>query len=205
VSPFSPFLLAILEMHGIRAIHLHPRSVALLVVFTYAYEAWIIIKLLVAYFRHLFALCSSGMNQRSGCVSFIATAETEGDFIDLKWKKKVEDFQSRWFFIDVLEDSKFFLVTGEPPAKRTTWASESPPEVVLKALRPRIRDLRHEGITRPMVGVEFVTKRIAPLRNHYHPVWVHWNDDDIRLHASELNADARGEVIRVFFSTAHIL
>jgi hypothetical protein len=56
-----------------------------------------------------------------------------------------------------------------------------------------------------MVGVEFVTKRIAPLRNHYHPVWVHWNDDDIRLHASELNADARGEVIRVFFSTAHIL
>jgi hypothetical protein len=34
---------------------------------------------------------------------------------------------------------------------------------------------------------------------------VHRGSDDIRLHASELNADARGEVIRAFFSTAHIL
>jgi hypothetical protein len=33
VPPFSPFLLAILETYGIQAIHLHPRSVALLVVF----------------------------------------------------------------------------------------------------------------------------------------------------------------------------
>jgi hypothetical protein len=53
VPPFSPFLLAILEMYGIQAIHLHPRSVALLVVFAYACEAWIGIKLSVAYFHHL--------------------------------------------------------------------------------------------------------------------------------------------------------
>jgi hypothetical protein len=52
-----------------------------------------------------------------------------------------------------------------------------------------------------MVGVEFVTRRIAPLQDHCHPIWMHRGGDDIRLHASELNADARDEVIRVFFSS----
>jgi hypothetical protein len=95
VPPFSPFILAILETYGIQAIHLHPKSVTLLAVFAYACEAWIGIKPSVAYFCHLFSLRSSGLNQSSGCVSFIATAGTEGDFIDLKWMKKVEDFRSR--------------------------------------------------------------------------------------------------------------
>jgi hypothetical protein len=36
---FSPFFLAILETYGIQAIHLHPKSVTLLVVFAYACEA----------------------------------------------------------------------------------------------------------------------------------------------------------------------
>jgi hypothetical protein len=97
-----PFFLAILETYGIQAIHLHPKSVTLLAVFAYACEAWIDIKPSVAYFRHLFSLWSSGLNQSSGCISFIATAGTEGDFIDLKWMKKVEDFRSRWFFVDIL-------------------------------------------------------------------------------------------------------
>jgi hypothetical protein len=50
VPPFSPFFLAILETYGIQAIHLHPKSVTLLAVFAYAYEAWIGIKPSVAYF-----------------------------------------------------------------------------------------------------------------------------------------------------------
>jgi hypothetical protein len=162
VPPFSPFLLAILETYEIEMIHLHPRSIALLAVFAYACEAWIGIKPSVVYFRHLFALRSSGLNQSSGCVSFFATARTEDDFIDLKWMKKVKDFRSRWLFVDVLEDSEFFLATGDLPAKCTTWASEALPEVVLKALHPRICDLHHEGVTGPMVGVEFITRRIAP-------------------------------------------
>jgi hypothetical protein len=95
VPPFSPFLLAILETHGIQAIHLHPKSVALLAVFAYACEAWIGVKPSVAYFHHVFSLRSSGLNQSLGYVSFIATARTEGDFIDLKWMKKVKDFRSR--------------------------------------------------------------------------------------------------------------
>jgi hypothetical protein len=57
-----PFLVAILEMYGIQAIHLHPKSVALLTVFAYACEAWVGIKPSVAYFCHLFALRFSGLN-----------------------------------------------------------------------------------------------------------------------------------------------
>jgi hypothetical protein len=87
VPPFSPFFLAILETYGIQAIHLHTKSITLLAVFTYACEAWIGIKPSVAYFHHLFSLRSSRLNE-----SFIATAGTEGDFIYLKWMKKVEDF-----------------------------------------------------------------------------------------------------------------
>jgi hypothetical protein len=51
----------------------------------------------------------------------------------------------------------------EPPAKCSTWAGEALPEVVLNALRPWIRDLRREGVTGTMVGVEFITRRITPL------------------------------------------
>jgi hypothetical protein len=117
----------------------------------------------VAYFHHLFSLWSSGLNQSSGCIFFIAIAGTEGDFIDLKWMKKVEDFWSRWLFVDILEESELFLVTGVPPTKLTTWASEALPEEVLKMLRPRIRDLRKAGVMGTMVRVEFITRRIAPL------------------------------------------
>jgi hypothetical protein len=204
VSPFSPFLLAILETYGIQAIHLHPRSVTLLAVFAYACEAWIGIKPSVAYFCHLFSLWSSGLNQSSGCVSFIATAGTEGDFINLKWMKKVEDFRSRWIFVDILEESELFLVTGVPPTKLTTWASEALPKEALKTLRPWIHDLRKAGVTGTMVGVEFVTRRIAPLQDHRRDIWGHRARDDLRLHVSELNADAREEVIRAFFSSSTV-
>jgi hypothetical protein len=173
VPPFFPFFLAILETYGIQAIHLHPKSVTLLAVVAYACEAWIGIKPSVAYFHHLFSLRSSRLNQSSGCVSFIATAGTEGDFIDLKWMKKVEDFQSRWLFVDILEKSELFLVTGVPPTKLTTWVSEALPEEALKTLHPRIRDLRKAGVTGTMVGVEFVTRRIAPLQDHRWDIWGH--------------------------------
>jgi hypothetical protein len=183
LPPFSPFFLAILETYGIQAIHLHPKSVTLLAVFAYACEAWIGIKPSVVYFRHLFSLRSSGLNQSSGCVSFIATAETEGD---------------------ILEESELFLVTGIPPVKLTTWASEALPEEALRTLHPRIRDLRKAGVTGTMVRVEFVTRRIAPLQDHRREIWRHRAGDDLRLHISELNADAREEVIRAFFSSAAI-
>jgi hypothetical protein len=204
VPPFSPFFLAILETYGNQAIHLHPKSVTLLAVFAYTCEAWIGIKPSVAYFRHLFSLRSSGLNQSSGYVSFIATAGTEGDFTDLKWMKKVEDFRSRWFFVDILEESELFLVTGVPPTKLTTWASEALPEEALKTLRPWIRDLGKAGVMGTMVGVEFVTRRIAPLQDHRREIWRHRARDDLRLHVSELNTDAREEVIRAFFSSAAI-
>jgi hypothetical protein len=55
-----------------------------------------------------------------------------------------------------------------------------------------------------MVGVEFVTERIAPLQDHRREIWRHRTRDDLRLHVSELNADAREEVIRAFFSSAAI-
>jgi hypothetical protein len=55
-----------------------------------------------------------------------------------------------------------------------------------------------------MVGVEFVTRRIAPLQDHRREIWRHRAGDDLRLHVSELNADAREEVIRAFFSSVAI-
>jgi hypothetical protein len=87
--------------------------------------------------------------------------------------KKVEDFRSRWLFVDILEESELFLVTGVPPTKLTTWASEALPEEALKTLRPWIHDLRKAGVTGTMVGVEFVTRRIAPLQDHRRNIWGH--------------------------------
>jgi hypothetical protein len=90
------------------------------------------------------------------------------------------------------------------PAKLTTWASEALPEEALKTLRPRICDLRKAGVTGTMVGVEFVTRCIAPLQDHRRNIWAHRAGDDLRLHVSELSANARKEVMRAFFSSASI-
>jgi hypothetical protein len=91
-----------------------------------------------------------------------------------------------------------------PPTKLTTWASEALPEEALKTLRPRIHDLRKAGVMGTMVGVEFVTRRIAPLQDHRRDIWRHRARDDVHVHVSELNADAREEVIRAFFSSATV-
>jgi hypothetical protein len=91
-----------------------------------------------------------------------------------------------------------------PPTKLTTWASEALPEEALKTLCPRIQDLRNASVTGTMVGVEFITRRIAPLQDHRREIWRRRAGDDLRLHISELNADAREEVIRAFFSSAAI-
>jgi hypothetical protein len=74
----------------------------------------------------------------------------------------------------------------------------------LKTLCPRIHDLQKAGITGTMVGVEFVTRCIAPLQDHRRNIWMHRAGDDLWLHVSELNADAREEVIRAFFSSAAV-
>jgi hypothetical protein len=74
----------------------------------------------------------------------------------------------------------------------------------LKTLRPRIRDLRKAGVMGTMVGVEFITRRIAPLQDHHRNIWAHRAGDDLLLHISELNADAQEEVIRAFFSSTSI-
>jgi hypothetical protein len=91
-----------------------------------------------------------------------------------------------------------------PPVKLTTWASEALPEEALKTLRPQILDLRKAGVTGTMVGVDFVTRRIAPLQDHYREIWRHRARDNLRLHVRELNADAREEVIRAFFFSAAV-
>jgi hypothetical protein len=52
--------------------------------------------------------------------------------------------------------------------------------------------------------VEFITRRIAPLQDHRQSIWAHRAGDDLWLHVSELNADAREEVIRAFFSSVSI-
>jgi hypothetical protein len=43
-----------------------------------------------------------------------------------------------------------------------------------------------------------------PLQDHRWEIWRHRAEDDLWLHVSELNADAREEVIRAFFSSVAI-
>jgi hypothetical protein len=55
-----------------------------------------------------------------------------------------------------------------------------------------------------MVGLEFVNRCIDLLQDHHREIWRHRAGDDLWLHVSELNADAREEVIRAFFSSVAI-
>jgi hypothetical protein len=119
VPPFSPFSPG--DPGDVRDPGDSPPPRFIDLIFAYTCEAWIGIKPSVVYFRHLFSPRPSGLNQSSGCVSFITTARTEGDFIDLKGMKKVEDFRSRWLFVDNLKESELFLPSSSPlgPARHS--------------------------------------------------------------------------------------
>ena len=84
IPPFSPFFNAVMSHYQIHLLHLDPRSVILLAVFAFLYEAIVGITPSVALFRHFFLLRLVDAHQRSGCTTFEDMATTAGSGIDFE-------------------------------------------------------------------------------------------------------------------------
>src|SRR4051812_1247313 len=84
VPPFFDFFKAVLSHYQIHMMHLGPKSITLLSVFTFLCEAMMGIPPSVALLRHFFSLQLADPTQRWACVNFVAVPETAASGIDFK-------------------------------------------------------------------------------------------------------------------------
>src|SRR3954469_6239844 len=96
VPPFSEFFLSVLRHYNLQALHLHPNSILLLVIFAYYCEAHLGVQPLVALLRHYFSLRVSP-GSPSACASFVAYG---GSIAISKPGKRIEGFRSKWVLVD---------------------------------------------------------------------------------------------------------
>jgi hypothetical protein len=86
LSAFFPELLSHLE---VPVLHIHPRSLTILAIFSFWCEAFVRVRTSVALFHHFYSARLNNGGLRAGCVTFYA----ESRWIDMDWEKKVNDFR----------------------------------------------------------------------------------------------------------------
>ncbi|KAE8772170.1 hypothetical protein D1007_55852 [Hordeum vulgare] len=100
LPPFSEFFNAILTHYQIHALHLDPRSVLLLSLFSFLYEAFLGVLPSVALFRNFLSLRLTAPDQHSRCASFQAMDTMEGECIDMRIDHTTEGFRRKWVYVD---------------------------------------------------------------------------------------------------------
>src|SRR5664279_2030701 len=171
VPPFSSFFLAVLEHYQIHPLHLQPNSVTVLSIFAFLCEAYVGVKPSVELLRCFYSLRITAGDQCSGCVSFRHHEGTASSIIPIKLDKKVEDYRTRWLFVDTRQASPIFVVPDAPAVKRAGWEGTKVDNPAIKPLVQRMLDPREAGLTGAMVAKEFTRRRIAPLQAHTEPMW----------------------------------
>ena len=97
VPPFSEFLTVVLDHYQVHTMHLQPNCILLLSIFAFYCEVFVGMRPSVALLHHFFYLRMHDATQRSGCVSFAAVHK--GNIL-MRVRKKQENFQRRWVFMD---------------------------------------------------------------------------------------------------------
>ena len=68
-------------------------------------------------------------------------------------------------------------MAAEP--QKSTWEAPPPEDVRLDPVFEHIRFLRNAGLTSVMVVVDFLRRRLAPLRERARPCWLYTGPEDI--------------------------
>src|SRR5664279_3383457 len=118
--------------------------------------------------------------------------------ISMKLDKKVEDYRSRWLYVDTRQASPIFKAPDAPAVKRAGWEGTRIDDQELMPLTQRMQDLRDAGLTGAMVAKEFTKRRIAPLQAHTNPMWTYSGAGDMmRLSRDDLRAEVVDGVMKV--------
>uniref|UniRef100_A0ACD5VIB1 Uncharacterized protein n=1 Tax=Avena sativa TaxID=4498 RepID=A0ACD5VIB1_AVESA len=178
VPPFSPFFMAVLEHYQICALHLQLNSVTTFAIFACWCEMFVGVKPSAVLLWHMYALRLTSTSRVAGCASFVK----EGSFgLPMGWSKRVEDFWKRWLLIDAQDDNPHLL----PPtiAKKASgrWSTASLEGDKVDALISRIEELNTSGLTGPLVSMEYLRLRIAPLQKHNKDLWDFVASDHLTL------------------------
>src|SRR5664279_2992311 len=198
IPPFSSFFLAVLEHYQIHPLHLQPNSVTILSIFAFLCEAYVGVRPSVELLRCFHSLRISAGDQCSGCVSFRLHEAMASSIIPMKLDKKVENYRSRWLYVDTRQASPIFKAPDAPAVKRAGWEGTRIDEEVLVPLTQRMHDLRDAGLTGAMVAKEFTKRRIAPLQAHTNPMWTYSGaGDTMRLSRDDLRAEVVDGVMKV--------
>src|SRR3954471_3408367 len=117
MPPFSEFFFSVLRHYNLQALHLHPNSVLLLVIFAYYCEAHVGVQPSVALLRHYFSLRVS-RGSPSACASFIVYG---GTIAISKPGKRIEGFRSKWVLADAGRIHPRLILPTEPPTSSGDW------------------------------------------------------------------------------------
>ena len=198
IPPFSPCFNVVISHYQIHLLHLDPRSVILLAVFAFLYEAMVGITPSVALFRHFFLLRLVDARQCSGCATFEAVAATAGSGIDFELSPAAKGFRKQWLLMDARAFSPLLLTPGAPASPSSGWCHEKLSDRRLAFVWKRLARLQELEVTAPMVVKEFVKQRIAPLQRHSRPMWdLAGVEDPMRLQRPSLAAGTLSMVLKL--------
>lgn len=121
VPPFSALFNVVLAHYQIHMLHLDPKLVTLLVVFSFVCEAMIGIAPSVALLRHFFSLHLIDPQQSSGFLSFQTMVAKAGTRIDFELPPSTSGFRTRWAFVDVGVLSPLLSSPSAPAIPSSGW------------------------------------------------------------------------------------
>ena len=107
--------------YQIHLLHLEPRSIILLAVFTFLCEAMVGITPSVALFHHFFLLRLVNARQCSGCATSEVVAATTGSGIDFELSPAAKGFWKQWLLMDAGTCSPLLLTPRAPATPNSGW------------------------------------------------------------------------------------
>lgn len=91
----------------------------------YLYEAFLGVVSSVALFRTCYCLRTSARSPCAGGASFRVDHKMGKLLINMKILKKVENFKSRWVYVDAQRASPLLVVPTNPAEKSPCWSIKS--------------------------------------------------------------------------------
>lgn len=177
LPPFSDFFLAVLEHYQVRMLHLHPNAVLTLAIFTHLCEAFVGVMPSLELFRHFFAMRLIPRNRVSSCVCFrLASKAKAASFISLGLYTHVKEWRRKWVLTDTLRASLLLREPDTQAEKRAGWATHSTKKAAFAPVLQRIKHLVGLRLTGPMLALNFIRLRLAPLQARQQPAWSYEGD-----------------------------
>nr|ABA98452.1 retrotransposon protein, putative, unclassified [Oryza sativa Japonica Group] len=171
LPPPSEFLLLVLNFYGLSLLHLNPKSIAFLSIFSYLCEAYIGVESFLDPFRFYYELRWMEPKKVSGCVGFRLRDGLKSRYIPFQCPSSRSKWRARWFYLQIENSDPVFVVLEEQPDKIPEWTAKPALTPFLQSFIDVIDDLRVRGLSGYKVAADFISRRIQLLQAQTHPAF----------------------------------